>query len=299
MKRGILELGWGEVIGITLVVLIIVFAIAPFFGRLLGIFLGTGATEAAAKANLVALTIKINQIANEPEPFFVIDNFPYGLPAGKFILIAFNHGEETSTSTCDSRDFLGGIFSGAEFEVANRPEDCKIGTCLCLYKESRAGIDLNEKPILCQELTRDIIFIAPGNKEEPCATNQSDNVIPCMRNEYIGPAISAVGKQEQPIPQLPQGYSQIATWQDGWNFGVPVSSPNHPLLKQPYDYENLVLYGSCEVTTWNVQRTYIEKFTIGDKKYMFISRHSEFTEKRYNLSNEAQRAAAAAQIPVS
>lgn len=281
-KRGILGLGWAEIIGITLVAMIIVFAIAPFFGRLIAMFLGVGQEEAAAKANLVQLSVKINQLVSDPAKFAAQKNFQYGLPAWKFILIAFNYGEEISTTTCDSSGILGGILKGAKAEAVQRPNECKVGTCLCLYKDT-VGIDFDEKPVMCQQFTRDVVFVGPGNKEEECAVDEKGNMIPCIRNEYIGPVIMVPGQvQEQPIPELLPEYNQIATWRDGWNFGAPRPRPRHPLL-QKFDYENFVIYGACEQTAWNVQPMYIEKFTVNDKNYFFIAKQSSLTENRHRL----------------
>jgi len=277
-RKGLLGMSLPELIGLTLGLVIIGLVIAPFMGRVLAGFLGEGQDEAGAKANLAALSEQINKLLTDPAHFAARQNFQYGLQAGDFILISFNHGEDTARQDCSS-------------EVAKRPAECPTGTCLCLYKDTVdvwGTDDFEQKPLLCQPFARNIVMLGPGNKEEECVVHTNGVIEPCIANTYTGPAFEARDAYKPPptMPARYQGTREIADLRRGWNMGVPVPSPNHRLLKSQ-DYESFALYGECGSTTWNVQPMYLEKFLDGDKIYVYLARQSAFTQKRFDtLSKE-------------
>jgi hypothetical protein len=273
-RKGIFGMSLPELIGLTLGLVIIGLVIAPFMGRALAGFLGEGQDEAGAKANLAALSGQINNLLADPQPFAARGSFQYGLRADKFILIAFNHGEESVKQSCTT-------------ETAKRPAECPTGTCLCLYKDT-TGIDFNEKPLLCQPFARNIVMLGPGNKEEECVVHTNGVIEPCIANTYTGSAIRAVDAYEPPptMPARYQGTREIADLYRGWNMGVPIPPPGHRLLESQ-DYESFALYGECGSTTWNVQPMYLEKFLDDDKIYVYLARQSALTQKRFDtLSKE-------------
>jgi len=259
-------MSWAEIIGIVLGVTIVLFLILPAGSRVMNLFtFGGGQEEASAKQNLALLGSLVNQVAVIPTQFAASENFQYGLP-NKYQLIAFNDADNDAVDACSDK-------------IAKRPDDCKSGTCLCLYKD---GVD--EKSLLCEHFSRNYVFYGPGNREEVCAVNADNSVIPCLRNEYRGEEVSAGPAQQQQVPQLYQGTREIADWRHGWNFGRAQPAPKYAAA---YDAENFALAGDCGLTAWKVQPVYIEKFADQGKTYVFLARQSPLTHARYELLNKA------------
>jgi hypothetical protein len=132
-------------------------------------------------------------------------------------------------------------------ETVTRPKEClPANSCLCLYEDT-AGKDFDSDittnpPIRCTIFPQNTIFL--GSTDEWNFGRKS--------------GIKSIDGVNSPGSELHQSY-------------------------QPRTdaYENLLLYGQCDNTVWNNQKTYIEKISIKGMNYFYIARETAETQQRF------------------
>lgn len=76
-----------------------------------------------------------------------------------------------------------------------------------------------------------------------------------------------------PANNLEEGGDPTKKWNMGVSLGAPsITDPNH---------ENLLLYGECDAMEWGWQKTYVEKYPLGAKSQIYISREWRYTQERF------------------
>jgi len=142
-KRAVVEIGLVQLLGLILAIAIIVGTVW-FFGRLSGIFTGSGA-ERATEVAFQTLAYKINELAAKEDSCAATPEGQNLYVGANYAIVGFNKGKQFTINVCGKNE---------QVQKPLRP-DCSNKSCICLYKTQKYFKGLT--PIQCSAINADFI----------------------------------------------------------------------------------------------------------------------------------------------
>lgn len=242
-RKGVLDIPLIELIYLIVAVAIILFLV--YLAFTFYSFFKEGKEHESTVNNLKVLAGNINSMIKEDEKL-VTRTIPYYISGGgmfegdtSYILVGFNYNSEFTATDCENKKI-------------EPPTLCKGRSCLCIYgdKKDNADFSNNEVPLECEDFNQKIVFLAPFDDK-----NNLDN----FGDNFKGSALS------NGPTHYASNYEYLVLYGRGGCATKAVFPSSTPTLREV----------STKDTKFNVRTIYLEKYTEGDKNYIFIAKYKE------------------------